>query len=156
MRNNLNSITRFNPLGNELSRFDLPWDINRALDSFMMRPFPFYREEIQVGPQIRMDVKEADGKYLVKAEIPGVKKEDIHVTIDGNLVSISAEVKQEKETKEGERMIRCERNYGMATRSFTLADEVDQGHVLAKYQDGVLELTLSKKPGSSRKEISIS
>ena len=68
----------------------------------------------------------------------------------------SAEIKQEKETKEGERLIRCERSYGMASRSFSLADEVDQSKVEAKYSNGVLELTLPKKPGSTRREITIS
>jgi HSP20 family protein len=78
------------------------------------------------------------------------------VTVEGNRVSISAEVKHEKEEKEGERVIRTERSYGMASRSFSLAEEVDQSKVEAKYTDGVLELTLPKKLGSSRKEIPIS
>ena len=150
----MNNITRFNPLSSELSRFDPFLDIDDVFNRFMMRPL--LREGMEIEPQIKMDVKEADGKYMVKAEIPGVSKDDIHVTIDGNRVSISAEIKQEKETKEGERVIRCERSYGMASRSFSLADEVDQGKVQAKYNNGVLELTLPKKPGSSRKEISIS
>ena len=94
--------------------------------------------------------------YKVKAEIPGVIKDDIHVSIEGSRVSISAEVKKETEEQKGERVIRSERSYGMASRSFSLADEVDQGKVQAKYADGVLELTLPKIPGSSRKDISIS
>ena len=106
-------------------------------------------------PQIKMDVKEMAGEYRINAEIPGVKKDDIHVTIDGKRVSIRAEVKQEKEVKEGERLIRCERSYGMISRSFNLADEVDQSKVQAKYNNGILELTLPKNPGSVRKEISI-
>jgi len=150
----MNGITRFNPLSSELSRFDPFWDIDDVFNRFMMRPL--LREGMEIEPQIKMDVKEADGKYLVNAEIPGVSKDDIHVTVDGNRVSISAEVKQEKEVKEGERVIRCERSHGMASRSFTLADEVDQSQVQAKYNNGVLELTLPKKPGSTRKEISIS
>jgi HSP20 family protein len=148
----MSNITRFNPF-TELARFDPFWDMDDVFNK-MMRPA--LREGLEMEPQIKMDVKEADGQYLVKAEIPGVKKDDIHVTVDGNRVSISAEVKQEKEAKEGERVIRCERSYGMASRSFTLADEVDQSKVQAKYDNGVLELTLPKKPGSSRKEISIS
>lgn len=152
----MNGITRFNPFGNELARFDPLWDMDDMFNKFMMRPFSLSREGMEIEPQIRMDVKEADGKYLVNAEIPGVSKDDIHVSIDGNRVSISAEMKQEKEAKEGERMIRCERSYGMASRTFTLADEVDQAQVQAKYHDGVLELTLPKKPGASRKEIPIS
>ncbi len=156
----MNNITRFNPF-NELARFDPLltrfdpfWDMDDVLDKFMKRPV--LREGLEIEPQIRMDVKEADGQYLIKAEIPGVKRDDIHVTVEGNRVSISAEVKKEKEEKEGERVIRSERSYGMASRSFSLADEVDQSKVQAKYSDGVLELTLPKKPGSSRKEIPIS
>lgn len=149
----MNNITRFKPI-NELARFDPFLNMDDVFNRFMMRPF--FREGMDVEPQIKMDVKEADGQYLVKAEIPGVNKDDIHVTVDGNRVSISAEVKREKEEKDGERVIRSERSYGMASRSFSLADEVDQSKVQAKYNNGVLELTLPKKPGSSRKEISIS
>jgi len=149
----MTNITRYDPFS-RLARFDPLWDMDDVFDRFMMRPV--LREGMGIEPQIKMDVKESNGDYKVKAEIPGVKKDDIHVSIDGNRVSISAEVKQEKEEKEGEKVIRSERSYGMASRSFTLADEVDQGKVQAKYADGVLELTLPKKPGASRKEISIS
>lgn len=155
----MNNITRFDPF-NELARPSLftsldPFrDMDDVFNRFMMRPM--LRSGMEIEPQIKMDVKEADGQYLVKAEIPGVNKDDIHVTIDGNMVSISAEVKQEKEEKEGGRVIRSERSYGMASRSFNLADEVDQSKVRAKYNNGILELTLPKKPGASRKEISIS
>lgn len=150
----MSNITRFNPFSSELTRFDPFWEMDDVFNKFMM--LPVLREGMEAEPQIRMDVKEADGKYMIKAEIPGVNKDDIHVTIDGNRVSISAEVKKEKEEKEGERVILCERSYGMASRSFNLADEVDQSKVQAKYNNGVLELTLPKKPGSSRKEVSIS
>jgi len=149
----MNKITRYDPFS-ELARFDPFWDMDDVFNRFMLRPA--VRGGMEVEPQIKMDVKESNGDYMIKAEIPGVKKDDIHVSIEGNLVSISAEVKKEKEEKEGEKVIRSERSYGMASRSFTLADEVDQAKVQAKYADGVLELTLPKKPGSSRKEISIS
>lgn len=149
----MNNITRFEPFS-ELSRFDPFLNVDDMFSRFMMRPV--FRGGMEFEPQIKMDVKEADGKYLINAEIPGVNKDDIHVTIDGSRVSISAEVKHEKEAKEGERMICCERSYGMATRSFSLADEVDQSQVQAKYQDGVLELTLPKMHGAVRKEIPIS
>lgn len=153
----MNGITRYDPFSNlprALKRFDPLWDMDDMFNRFMMRPL--FREGVEIEPQIRMDVKEADGKYLVNAEIPGVSKDDIHVIIDGNRVSISAEAKQEKEAKEGERVIRCERSYGMASRSFSLADEVDESKVQAKYSNGVLELTLPKKPGAARKEIPVS
>lgn len=148
------NLTRFEPF-RELARFEPFGDMDDWFRKMSLRPF--LREGMEIEPQIKMDVKEADGKYLVNAEIPGVNKNDIHVTIEGNRVSISAEVKKEKEEKEGEKVIRSERSYGMASRSFTLADEVDQSQVQAKYNNGVLELTLPKKPGSSsRKEIPIS
>jgi HSP20 family protein len=146
------NITRFSPF-NELARFDPFFDMDDVFNRSLMRPL--LRGEMDMEPQIKMDVKEADGMYTIKAEIPGVKKEDIHVSVEGNRVSISAEVRKEKEEKKGERVIRSERSYGMASRSFSLADEVDQGKVQAKYADGVLELTLPKKTGSTRKEISV-
>lgn len=148
------NLTRFEPF-RELARFEPFGDMDDWFRKMSLRPF--LREGMEIEPQIKMDVKEVEGKYLVNAEIPGVNKDDIHVTIDGNRVSISAEVKKEKEEKEGEKVIRGERSYGMASRSFTLADEIDQSQVQAKYSNGVLELTLPKKPGSpSRKEIPIS
>ena len=149
----MNNITRFDKFS-ELARLDPFFDMDDMFNKFMMRPI--LRGGMEIGPQIKMDVKEADGKYLVNAEIPGVDKDDIHVTLDGNRVSISAEVKQEKEAKEGGRVIRCERSYGMASRSFNLADEIDQSKVQAKYNNGILELTLPKKLGAVRKDIPIS
>jgi HSP20 family protein len=149
----MNDITRFDPF-TELTRFDPFLDTDDVFKRFMMRPL--MRKGMEIEPQIKMDVKEADGEYRIKAEIPGVNKDDIHVAIDGNRVSISAEVKKEKEEKEGEKVVRCERSYGMASRSFNLADEIDQSKVQAKYNNGILELTLPKKPGASRKEIPIS
>ncbi|MFZ2163307.1 MAG: Hsp20 family protein [Sideroxyarcus sp.] len=149
----MNKITRYDPF-NELARFDPFLDMDDMFNRFMMRPV--LRGGMEFEPQIKMDIKEADGMYKVKAEIPGVNKDDIHVSIEGNRVSISAEIKNEKEEKKGERVIRSERSYGMASRSFSLSDEVDQSKVQAKYADGVLELTLPKKTGSARKEISIS
>lgn len=150
----MSNITRFDPFTsfNRLARWNPFEDMDELYNRFMMRPMlrgVRYNEH-----RIRMDVKEADGAYLVEAEIPGVNKDDIHVTIDGKRVSISAEIKHEKE--EGEHVICSERPYGTASRSFSLADEVDQGKVQAKYANGVLELTLPRKLGSPRKEIPIS
>lgn len=156
----MNSITRFEPL-KELARFDPSltsfdpfMDVGDMVNRFLMHPM--LRGGMDIEPGIKMEVKEADGKYMVNAEIPGVDKDDIHVTIDGHRVSISAEVRQNKEMKEGERIIRSERNYGICSRSFNLADEVDKSGVQAKYNNGMLELTLPKKPGSPCREIPIS
>lgn len=106
--------------------------------------------------EIRVDVKESNGEYTVHAEIPGVKREDINVQVDGNRVSISAEVKRESEKKEGERVLRSERYYGAVARSFSLASDLDESKAVAKYESGVLTLTLPKKATPSAKRLTIS
>ena len=100
-----------------------------------------------------MDVKEDDKAYTVHAEIPGVKKEDISVSIDGNQVSISAEVKSQKEDKQGEKVLRSERYYGKVYRAFSLAQDVDQESAKAKYESGVLELALPKRAASATRRL---
>jgi len=105
--------------------------------------------------EIKVEVKESNGDYSVQAEMPGVKKEDINVQIDGNRVSISAEVKRESEQKEGERVLRSERYYGAVARSFTLASEVDESRASANFENGVLKLTLPKKAAPAAKRLEI-
>ena len=115
---------------------------------------PVRREAAGAAP-VRIDVTENDKGYVVKAEVPGVKKEDIHVTIEGNQVSISAEVKRETEEKEGDRVLHTERYFGSVYRSFTLPTELDESSSEAKYDGGVLELKLAKKPAIAGKRLSI-
>jgi HSP20 family protein len=105
--------------------------------------------------QIKVDVEENDKAYTVKAEVPGVKKEDIDIQIDGNQVSISAESKQEKDIKEKGKVIRSERYYGSLYRSFSLGHDVDQAGATAKYADGILQLTLPKKATSAAKKLTV-
>jgi HSP20 family protein len=119
-----------------------PFSLDDAFRTFMR---PFRWETAVDAPQIRFDVTEGEGAYEVKAEIPGVRKEDIHVEVEGAQVMISAEVKKETEEKKGERMLHSERRYGYASRVFTLGFEVDRDKAVAKYVDGVLYLTLPKK-----------
>lgn len=96
--------------------------------------------------EMKIDVTEDDKQYLVKAEIPGAKKEDVRVNIDGNFVSISAEVKEEKETKgDGERNLVRELYYGSMARGFSLAHEVNDKEAQAKFENGILSLTLPKR-----------
>jgi len=104
---------------------------------------------------MKIDVEEQEQNYTVHAEIPGVTKENIHVTIDGNQVSISAEVRKENEVKEGTRVLRSERYFGSVSRSFALENEIDEAKAEAQYKDGVLELTLPKKTVSSAKKLTI-
>jgi HSP20 family protein len=122
---------------------------------FFVRPVDFNGAPAQ-PPSIKMDVKDQGDNYLVHAELPGVNKEDIHVIVDGNQVSISAESKQEKEVKEGERILRSERYFGKVSRSFQLEQDIDDGKADAKFTDGVLELTLPKRTTSQSKRLNIS
>jgi HSP20 family protein len=138
------NITRFDPF-NEL--------VDDLFKGFL-RPVALEGRAGEALPRMKVDVKEKNGAYVVSAEAPGVKKEDIHVTIDGAQVTISAQVKQEKEEKD-ERTLHTERVYGQMTRSFSLPQEVDESKAEAKFRDGVLELTLPKKAAAARKQISI-
>lgn len=108
---------------------------------FFVRPI-----EYEGGPRISLDVREDDKAYTVHADLPGVKKENIDVQVEGNVVRISAENRQEREEKQGEKVIRSERYVGRVSRSFTLGVDVDESAATAKFENGVLELTLPKKP----------
>lgn len=106
--------------------------------------------------KMRVDVSEKDNAYVVKADIPGVKKEDINVRIDGNVIQIDAEVRREKETKgNGDKVLRSERYYGNVSRTFSLADDVDDSKAEAKYADGVLTLQLPKKTTADSKKLTV-
>lgn len=122
---------------------------------FFVRPVEFGSNGNTEAPQMRVDVKENADGYDVHAELPGIKKEDIHVHIDGPVVSISAERKQEKEVKDGERVLRTERYFGKVSRSFQLGQDVDEAKASARFNDGVLQLSLPKKIESQAKRLTI-
>jgi len=105
--------------------------------------------------EIRIDVSENANQYQVQAEMPGVRKDDINVQIDGNRVSISAEVRRDTEQREGERVLRSERFYGSMSRSFALSSELDEQAVQARFENGVLTLTLPKKQQPAARRITI-
>jgi HSP20 family protein len=111
------------------------------------------REDASVD--IRLDVTEHDKEYEVRAEIPGARKEDIRVTVDGNFVSIAAEVRKEKEEKSGGRVLVKETFVGSASRGFSLAHEIDSKAVVAKLDNGVLKLTLPKRDSVSGRTIAV-
>jgi len=104
---------------------------------------------------IRMDVTERDQGYVVHAEIPGAKKDDIQVTIEGNQVTIGAEVKRQFAPKDGETLLRSERHYGSVYRSFTLPVDLDEAASTARFDNGVLELTLARKAGVAGGKLTI-
>lgn len=137
---------------NALTRFDRLEDSIPALFHRFGRSLPM----TDVAPgDISLDITENDKDYLVRAAIPGAKKDDIRVSVDGNFVSISAEVKKDKEEKEGNRVVVRESFYGSASRCFSLAHEIDGNRVVAKLEDGVLKLTLPKREGTTARAIAI-
>ena len=138
------NITRFDPFSSSLD------DLFKGM---FLRPVRLDIETPDV--QIKLNVTRSDGSYKVDAEMPGVKKEDIHVSIDGSLVTISGEVKKEKEEKKDDQVIRSERYFGKVERSFSLPQEIDEANVEAKYSDGVLKLTLPLREKSKAKTIAI-
>jgi len=116
---------------------------------------PTAQRSNDTAAQIKVDVIENEKAYTVQAEIPGVKKEEIQVSIEGNQISITTEIKREKEAKDGSRLLRSERYYGKAYRSFVLGQEVDETNAEARYTNGVLELHLPKKAAQSARKLTI-
>ena len=135
-----------------------PYAIDDMLDDlfkgFFVRPVR-YSGEMPEMQMIKMDVKEGERDYTIHAELPGVNKEDIHVTIDGNTVSINAEVKKASEEKEGDKVLRSERYHGKVYRSFSLGQDVDEAGAKAKFDKGVLELVLPKKAITAARKLAI-
>jgi HSP20 family protein len=121
---------------------------------FFLKPISFEGAQ-PTQMRMKLDVAENDTAYTIRADIPGVKKEDIKISVDGNQVSISAETKREKDVKKDDKIVHSERYYGSVARSFTLAHDVDDKGASAKYNDGVLELTLPKSAAAKTKQISV-
>jgi HSP20 family protein len=141
------NITRFNPL-------DDPFE--NLFRGFLVRPLSTETGTRAPAPtQFCMDVTENEQEYRVLAEMPGVRKEDINVTINGNEVAVAAEVTHEKDVKDGETVLRAERYHGKIQRAFTLGQEVDEATAQAKYNDGILELTLPKKVVAAAKKLAV-
>ncbi len=118
----------------------------------------FYVRPLHGDPlpqSITVDVRESGNAYTVQAEIPGVAKEDIHVTVDGNIVTLRAEVKQQDTQTSDEKLLRSERYFGSVARSFQLPQEIDNSAAKAKYDNGVLTLTLPKKVGRGSQRLSV-
>ncbi len=142
----MGNIARFDPF-NEI--------VDDLFKGFFVRPVAYDGRAALEAPRMKVDVTEKDGAYQVTADLPGVKKEDIQVSIDGAQLTLSAEVKREREVAEGERVLHAERAYGRTSRSFTLPQELDEAKAEAKFRDGVLELTLPKKAAAARRAITI-
>ena len=116
---------------------------------------PLHGDSLPAPSQIKVDVKETEGGYTVQAEVPGVPKEDIHVSVEGNVVSLRAEVRQLDQKTEGEKVLRSERYYGSVARSFQLPVDIDAAQAKARYDNGILTLTLPKKLNNSSQRLNI-
>jgi len=148
----MKDVTAFNPI-RELARFDsVGRDLDDFFQGFFMKPVMFNSMPTAPFP---LDVTEDDGGYVVRAEIPGFKKEDIEISVEGNQVTIRAESKKEKEEKKGNRVVLKECVYGKQYRTFTLPQAVDDAKTTAKYENGVLNLVLPKKSGGAGKKITV-
>lgn len=149
----MTTLTRWNPF-KSLSRTD-PFFADFD-DLFRANSLQQFWNDAKMAPDMRIDVTEDDGAYRVKADIPGVDKDSIDVSINDNQVSISAELKRETTRKEGERAIVTERAYGQAYRVFSLPSDVNRDKAEAHYENGVLSLVLPKKQNGSASKITVS
>jgi HSP20 family protein len=126
--------------------------INRIFHNLVPREWPF---EKTFGGEMKIDLSEDKQNYIVRADLPGVNKEDIQVEIDGNRVTISAHTQSVKEEKKGETVIHSERYEGKIYRSFSLDGGIDQAHAEAAFKNGVLELKLPKKNDGGNRQLKI-
>ena len=138
------NIARFSPLDDAF---------HQLLRGFVVKPVTL--DEQETAAKFRVDIAESDKAYTLYAELPGVKKDDIQIAVDGDQVSISAATQSAKEAREGERVLRTERYAGKFYRAFALGGAIDEDAVNARYADGVLELTLPKKAAVTAKRLSI-
>lgn len=134
-------LTRFNPFG-DLAGFE---SLRNFDDLFSRFPLGSALASQAEAPRLNIDVTENDKAYTVKAEVPGARKEDVKVSVDGNIVSIRVEKSAEDVEKDGETVLRRERYHGVQTRRFSLAHDIDSAAASARYADGVLELSLPKR-----------
>ena len=129
---------------------------DRLFDSFFdgyLSPSPSASSTASIAP--RINVTESATAYVVEAELPGVAKENVNISVDGQLVTIEAEAKREAERKEGETVVFAERSTEKFSRSFKLAVEVDDSKSAAKLENGILTLTLPKKEALRPKQIAV-
>ncbi len=147
----MNALTHWNPFRSG-SRFDLGADFDDMLRGLPLRPW--MRDFEDSATDMRLDVHEDDESYRVTADLPGVKKKDIQISVEGNQVTIEAEIKREESKKE-RKQLHTERYYGRIYRSFTLPQRMDSEKCSASYDDGVLTLKLLKKTNGSSRRIDV-
>lgn len=129
-------------------------DFDRVFEGFF-RPMRWVEEATSENFVPAMDIKERENEYVVRTDLPGVRKEDINITLENGVLTITAERRDEEMEKDGEREIRREACYGRYARSLRLGTQIDEKGVKAKHRDGVLELTLPKAEQVKPRKISV-
>ena len=157
----MNKLTKWNPLNLSPS-----WDpfremeeMHKRLSSLLGRSWPTWRSEPEEGLTLAewmppVDIEESDKEYLIKAELPGMKKEDVKLKVEGGTLSISGERKSEREEKD-KKYHRVERSYGAFSRSFTLPDGTLAENISAEFKDGVLMVHLPKDDKAKPRAIEV-
>lgn len=148
----MSDLALFNPL-RRLARYEpFSADVDDLFKGFFLTPMSV--NSMTTG-QFPVDVTEDENDYKVRAEIPGFKKDEIQVSVNGDQISITAETKKEKEEKKAGQVVLKECYYGKQYRAFTLPKTVDESKTSAKYEDGVLTLVLPKKSNGSSQKVTI-
>jgi HSP20 family protein len=142
----INAVAQHHPA------FGTPAELDELFSGF----FRSHAASEESSAEIRLDVAENEQSFLVHAAIAGAKKDDIQLEVDKNIITISVDIQRDADTQTGARRLHSERQFGKATRQFTLNHEVDEATVEAKYVDGILTLTLPKKTPPQAKRINIS
>lgn len=150
----MNRLARSEQETSPLSRWGLGNDIDRVFEGFF-RPMRMLEEATSENFMPSMDVTERDNEFVVRTDLPGVKKEDINVTLENGVLTITAQCQSDAVEKDGERVIRKERRAGQYARSLRLGTQIDEKAVTANYRDGVLELRLPKAEAAKPKRISV-
>ncbi len=150
----MNGLTKWNPLTD--------WDPFQELEDFSNRLGSVFgvparrrgQEDTPAAWSPSVDIVEDDKEFLVKAELPEIKKEDVHVSVQNNVLTIQGERKTEKEEK-GKRFHRRERSYGSFTRSFSLPEGTDASKVKAEFKDGLLQVHLPKTEQAKPRQVEV-
>lgn len=145
----MNQLSRWSPF-RQIARFDPFTDIEDVLRGWLPRG----NRQFERAMDMRLDVSETDKSYAISVDLPGVRKDDIDVAVEGSQVTISADVKRDSSSQHG-REIHSERYSGHAYRSLSLPQEIDAAAAKAQYDGGVLTLTLPKKNGAAARHLEV-
>ena len=154
----MSALTRWEPMMTRWNPFKELEEMEQRLSTYLGRP----AARTETGQEAMtvaewsplVDITEDDKEYLIKADLPDVKKEDVKLTVQDDVMSISGERKYEKEAK-GKKYHRVERTYGSFLRSFTVPDDADGNKVSAEFKEGVLNVHLPKSEKAKPKSIEV-